>query len=142
MIRVGWLSMRPPILHLTTHKLYKRFSLFLSFFYKVLSYVYTKGGSTLLKFRNGGRSLNISIEKYTLCSYSLIMIQEDYGHLKRNRMIKIKNHVSISRVMIEIVMNNCVLPSFLFINSQQFLVKIATLYNLLILVCSSFVSIV
>ena len=34
------------------------------FFYKILSYLYTKGGSALLKSRNGGRSLNISIEKY------------------------------------------------------------------------------
>ena len=36
---------------------------FFFFFDKVLSRLYTKGGSTLLKSRNGGRSLNISIEK-------------------------------------------------------------------------------
>lgn len=51
------------------------------------------------------------------------------------------NHVSISRVMTAKVMNNCVLPSFPLINSQQFFVNVAILHNLLISVCSSFVSI-
>ncbi len=37
---------------------------FFLLFYKVLPYLYTKGGSTLLKSRNGGRSLNISIVRY------------------------------------------------------------------------------
>ena len=59
-------------------------NIFLFFlFYKVLSYLYINGGLALPKSRNGGRSLNISIEKYTLCSYSLIMIKEYYGNLKK-----------------------------------------------------------
>jgi len=63
------------------------------------SYLYTKGGSAVLKSRNGGRSLNISIEKYTLSSYSLIMIKENYGNLERTIMIKITNSIGISRIM-------------------------------------------
>ena len=66
--------------YLAFDKSSKHHFLLLFFFHRVLSYLYTKGGSTLLKSRNGGRSLNISIEKYTLCSYSLIMMKEDYGN--------------------------------------------------------------
>ena len=51
------------------------------------------------------------------------MIKEDYGNLKRTSMIKMTNHVNISRVMTTKVMNNCVLSLFLFINSQKFPVK-------------------
>ena len=68
-------------------------------FIEYIPYLYTKGGLTLLKSRDGGRSLNISIEKYALYSYSLIMIKETYGNLGRTIMIKITNHIGISRIM-------------------------------------------
>ena len=73
--------------------------LFIFSFITYFSYLYTKGGSTLLKSRDGGRSLNISIEKYALHSYSLIMIKEDYGILEGTIMIKITNHIDISRIV-------------------------------------------
>ena len=66
MIMVGWLVMWSPILHLTYHNIVSNhmdiFFLFF-FFYIALAYWYIKDGSTLLKSRDGGRSLNISIEE-------------------------------------------------------------------------------
>jgi len=66
MIMVGWLLMRPPILHLPNHKIISeicKYFLFLFSFFIALSYLYINDGSALLKSRDGGRSLNISIEK-------------------------------------------------------------------------------
>ena len=73
LIMVGWLLMRPPILHLKNHvsnhiDIY--FSLLFFLLYIALSYLYTEDGSKLLKSRDGGRSLNISIEE----KYALILI--------------------------------------------------------------------
>ena len=58
---VGQLVMRLPVLQ------FKKTALLASFFLVLienLSCLYTKGGSTLLKSRNGGRSLNIPIRRY------------------------------------------------------------------------------
>ena len=63
---VGWLLMRPPILHLSNHRIVSdQIDIFFSFLFLLYStsYLYIEDGSSLLKSRDGGRSLNISIEK-------------------------------------------------------------------------------
>jgi len=67
---VGWLLMRPPILHLPNYKIINEICKYFSF-HIALSYLFIKDGSTLLKSRDGGRSLNISIEKVCPYSYSI-----------------------------------------------------------------------
>lgn len=64
-IIVGWLLMRPPILHLKNHRIVSNhidiFFLSFSFILYSTSYLYIDDGSTLLKSRDGRRSMNISI---------------------------------------------------------------------------------
>jgi len=67
MTMVGWLMMRPPILYLTNHRIVSKHIYidilpfcFLSY---NTSYSYIEDGSTLLKSRGGGRSMNILIEE-------------------------------------------------------------------------------
>ena len=60
-----------------------------------LSYLYTKGGSTLLKSRNGGRSLKIPIGRYRLFD----LIGEQINIDKRISMIEIANQNRVSGTM-------------------------------------------